>query len=365
MNRKILHLITSLEGGGTENFLYQILTHSPNGFDHQVLYLKKNGVIGERLRRHEVSVRPAGSLPALYKTLRQEKPAILHTCLYSAHIIGRCLGRLARVPAIITSQRSIDIWQKPWQTVVDQWTLPFSNAVIVNSQAAQHIIEKRRGNGDRPEIFQIPNGVDASRFKSIDRSTARQRYGLPSDALVGGTLMRLHSEKGSDLIPDFAARLLPVFPKLHFLIGGVGPLERSIKDQIAASTYADRIHFIGWEDETPTFLAASDFFWSLSREESFPQTLVEASATGLPWVAPETGGVSELLAAGAAGKTYPRLDIPAAAEQTTLLLNDLPRRSDEARRAAPALREHFSLERMIRQVYDVFNTVSGTPRGSA
>src|SRR5205814_568047 len=53
--KKIRHLITSLEGGGTENFLYQILAHSPTGYDHEVLYLKKDGVIGDRIRRHQIT----------------------------------------------------------------------------------------------------------------------------------------------------------------------------------------------------------------------------------------------------------------------------------------------------------------------
>jgi len=352
--KRIVHLITSLEGGGTENFLYQILAHSPAGYDHQVLYLKKDGVIGERLRRRQITVRPAGTLLRLFKTLRKESPHLLHTCLYSAHQVGRCLGRLARVPTVITSQRSIDIWQKPWQRLLDRWTLPLCHAVIVNSNAAARVIEQRRNGRPRPAVFEIPNGVDNTLFKPIDRNTARSRYGLSSDAMVGGSLMRLHGEKGADFIPEYASRLLAEFPKLHLLIGGVGPLEKSIKEQIDKTTYSGRIHFVGWVDDAPEFLSACDFFWSLSREESFPQTLVEASTMGLPWVAPETGGVPELLQAGAVGRVFQRLDIPGAARQVALLINELTSLKTEANRAVPKIQANYSLSKMVARVYEVF-----------
>jgi glycosyltransferase involved in cell wall biosynthesis len=353
--KKILHLITSLQGGGTENFLSQILIHSPAGYDHQVLYLKKDGVIGDRLRQHNIPVKPVESLFTLYRTLRNETPALLHTCLYSAHLVGRLLGYASGVPAVITSQRSIDIWQKPWQTLLDRWTLPFSDAVIVNSHAAAQVIGKRRGSRVRPEIIEIPNSVDFDRFKPTDRTAARRRYHLPEDAVVGGTLMRLHREKGSDFIPDFARRLLSDIPYLHLVIGGVGPLESTLKKALNGTAYETRVHFTGWVDNTVEFLSACDFFWSLSREESFPQTLVEASALGLPWIAPDTGGVAELLFKGSVGQIYPRLDIPAAVHGTKELLEDLPERVQKARQSRELLQAHYSLPKMIRDVYAIFD----------
>jgi glycosyltransferase involved in cell wall biosynthesis len=351
---KIVHLITSLEGGGTENFLYQILAHSPAGYEHQVLYLKKDGVIGDRLRQKQIPVRASGGLVSLFQTLQREKPDLLHTCLYSAHILGRCLGRLAGVPAIVTSQRAIDIWQQPWQRWLDTWTLPLSSAVIVNSKAAGQLIEARKGRRTTPEIIRIPNAVDTDRFKPRDPAMARARYELPLDALVGGSLLRLHPEKGADFIPHFAALVMPAHPRLHLLIGGVGPLSPVIQAQLASTDYRDRIHFVGWEDDTPAFLSACDFFWSLSREESYPQTLVEATVMGLPWVAPDTGGVTELLSLGSVGKTYTRLDIADAARQTAYLLRELPGQANTARRAAISIIPHVNLPRMISQIYAVF-----------
>ncbi len=350
---KILHLITSLEGGGTENFLHQIVTHSPPGYVHTVLYLKKEGVIGERLRRAGIDVRPAGSLLALPALISREKPRLLHTCLYSAHIVGRWLGRFTHTP-VVTSQRAIDLWQKPWQTWLDTQTLPLSSAVIVNSHKAARVIEQRRKDRLLPDIFEVPNGVDVTLFQPKHKTEARQRYGIPQEAIVGGTLMRLHPEKGADFIPRFAEPLLKAFPQLHLLVGGTGQLARSLRDQMTGKTGAERLHWVGWQDDTPTFLSACDFFWSLSREESFPQTLVEASIMGLPWVAPDVGSVSDLIQAGAAGTLYPRLNIANAIEKTSNLLAQLPDTQKKALQAIPALAQHYSLKKMVEKTYAVF-----------
>jgi glycosyltransferase involved in cell wall biosynthesis len=356
--KKVNHLITSLEGGGTENFLYQILAHSPAGYEHQVFYLKKDGVIGERIRQQQIPVTKVASPFHLLKALRSDPAAILHTCLYSAHILGRYLGRLAGTKAIINSQRSIDIWQKPWQTWLDKRSLPLAHSVIVNSDAARQIIEQRRGKAERPQIELIPNGVDTTRFQPTDKTAARQHYKLPPDAIVGGSLMRLHREKGADLIPAYAAELLPKNPQLHLLVGGVGPLEGSLKQALAGMPYADRVHLTGWEDQTPEFLTACDFFWSLSREESFPQTLVEASVIGLPLVAPDVGGVAEIIQNGAIGRLFPRLEIAAAASQTTGVLAQIESLKQAASNAAPQLRSHYAIKTMIDRVYAVFATHS-------
>lgn len=351
---KILHLITSLEGGGTENFLFQILKHSPSGFAHRVVYLKKDGVIGERIRRIEVPVERAGNLFSVSSVVSREKPRLIHTCLYSAHIVGRGVGRWTHTP-VVTSQRAIDYWQKPWQTWLDTKTLPLSNAVLVNSAKAARLIQQRRSGRLHPEIFEIPNGVDTTLFRFQDRTKARQRYNIPDQAILGGTLMRLHPEKGADFIPRFVAPLLNAHPQLHVLIGGVGILESDLKNQLNPTKGAERVHWIGWEEDTPNFLSACDFFWSLSREESFPQSLVEASIMGLPWIAPDVGSVPDLIRAGAQGILYPRLNISAAVEKTSTQL--IPQLSDlkaKAGQAIPALAHHYSLEKMVEKTYAVF-----------
>src|SRR5689334_2713386 len=135
--RKIIHLITSLGGGGTENFLFQILSRSPSAYTHKVFFFGHDGVNGDRIRRLGVPVEKVSLPLELYRKLKVERPAVLHTCLYWGHQVGRVVGHWAKIPLILSSHQSIDVWQSPWHGWIDRWTLPWCDVVDTNSEAAQ------------------------------------------------------------------------------------------------------------------------------------------------------------------------------------------------------------------------------------
>ncbi|HVO32609.1 MAG TPA: glycosyltransferase, partial [Elusimicrobiota bacterium] len=234
-------MITSLEGGGTENFLYQVLQRSPRDYRHRVLFLKKDGVNGNRIRGLGIPVEGALGVAGVWSALRRDRPAILHTCLYQGNQWGRLLGHRAGVPAVLSSQRAMDHWQKPWHRWLDHWTLPLCDAVLVNSLAVETLIQRRRGSRPKPLVVPIYNGVDPERLVAQDRWIARQKYGIRMDALIAGSLLRLHREKGADRIPAFAESLLTARPDMHFLIGGTGPLEAELKRQTANKPWSGRL----------------------------------------------------------------------------------------------------------------------------
>jgi glycosyltransferase involved in cell wall biosynthesis len=356
---RLFHLITSLRGGGTENFLYQLLKGSPARFDHRVFYVGQNGVIGERIRRLGVPVEKINPL-SFYERLKQERPDLLHTCLHWAHQVGRITGRLAKVPFILSSHRSIDVWQKPWHRIGDRWTLPMCDAVVVNSEAARVVIEQRlSGAAKRPRLYRIENGIDLETFRATDRLEARRALGLPPEAVVGGTLMRLHPEKGAEKIPAFAQSVLSQYPDLHLAIGGNGPLEQSLKKQ--TREWGDRLRWLGWQEKSAQFLSALDFVWLLSREESFPQVLLEASGLGVPWIAPDVGGVRELLNAGACGILFSPNTIDEAAGAARTIINELQVWAAKGRGAAPRVQERYDLKNMIRSFYRIVESRGQQP----
>lgn len=354
MAKTAAHLITSLEGGGTEHYLWQLITNSPPGWTHRVFFLKKDGVMGRRLRERGVPVERAGNPGTLFSRLKWLRPDVLHTCLFRAHQMGRLIGRLAGVPWIVSSQQAIDTWQRPWHRWMDALTLRFADAVIVNSQAAERLAASRLGSRKRPALALIENGLDPFPAALPSPSSARQALGLPAQALIGAALMRLHPEKGADRIPDFAERALSRRPDLHLIVGGVGPLEKGLRRAARDRPWSSRLHWMGWQENPYSFLAAADFFWSLSREESFPQALLEAAAAGLPWIAPEVGGVPELQKNGGVGLLFKAGDIQEAADRAAELLENWTAFSSRARQAAAPLRARYSVERMVQRTFKIF-----------
>ena len=241
---------------------------------------------------------------------------------------------------------------KPWHRWIDRWTLGTCDYALVNSNAALKLVETQRGARPRPAIIKIHNGLDTNQFVRQDRWKARQAYKLPLDAVVGGSLLRLHREKGADRIPKFAAQVLTSRADLHLIFGGTGPLAKPLQKAIEGKPWANRLHWVEWEENTPRFLSAIDFFWSLSREESFPQSLLEASGLGVPWIAPQVGGTAELLETGTGGLIYSTTNPLGAVHSCYELLRLLNEMKQKSERAAPTLRSRYSLTKMTDSFYD-------------
>src|SRR5262245_45573629 len=112
---KIMHLITTLDTGGTEMQLAKLLARTDRArFEHCVASLTNVGPVGEMIRDQGIPVYSLGmrrsvpSLSGLWKLLRlirHEQPRILQTWLYHADLLGLLVGKLARVPALAWNLR--------------------------------------------------------------------------------------------------------------------------------------------------------------------------------------------------------------------------------------------------------------------
>ena len=80
----------------------------------------------------------------LRSLLKELKPDVLHTYLLHANILGRIIGRLAGVPAIIGSERTIGQARR-WGRLATKLTNPLTDAVEVNSEIGSKAITRDLG----------------------------------------------------------------------------------------------------------------------------------------------------------------------------------------------------------------------------
>ncbi len=130
---------------------------------------------------------------------------------------------------------------------------------------------------------------------------------------------------------------------------GTGPDQPAVHARAAALGVGERCNFAGQVDDVPARLAASHVLLLPTDSEGAPLSLVEAMAAGCPVVAHEVGGVSEVVAGGAAGVLVPSLSPTEWEAAVRELLLDPGRRARlrEAGRAAAAGR---TLARTVERV---------------
>jgi len=168
----------------------------------------------------------------------------------------------------------------------------------------------------------VGNGIDIKRFHPVDRTAARQKYGLPMDAKILVSVGALVERKGMHRVIEVMPALLKRHPDLHYLIvGGASPEgdNRTELDALVARLGLDEhVHFLGPmpPDELKWPLSASDVFVLATRNEGWANVFLEAMACGLPVISTDVGGNAEVVCRDELGSIVPFGD--AAALQQAL-----------------------------------------------
>ncbi|MGW3205148.1 glycosyltransferase family 4 protein [Streptomyces sp. NPDC001135] len=159
-------------------------------------------------------------------------------------------------------------------------------------------------------MVQLPPGVDEKTFHpGSGGDEIRARLGL-TDRPVVVCVSRLVPRKGQDTLIRAMPRILAAEPDTVLLIVGGGPYERDLRRMAAETGVGGSVRFTGavpWS-ELPAHYGAGDVFAMPCRTrrggldvEGLGIVYLEASATGLPVVAGDSGGAPDAVLDGETG----------------------------------------------------------------
>jgi rhamnosyl/mannosyltransferase len=212
----------------------------------------------------------------------------------------------------------------------------------------------------RERVHVVPYGIDAARFVPdaavLARATVlRAAYG-PRPLVFA--LGRHVGYKGFDVLIDAVAK-----SGAQLVLGGDGPLTPSLRDRVANSGAASRLHVIGEipESDLVAWHHASDMFClsSVAPAEAFGLVQAEAMACGRPVINTALGnGVNEVSPDGVSGLTVPVGDVDALATAIDTLGADpvLRRRLGEAGRER--VKTRYSIPAMVDGTLAVYRHVA-------
>jgi glycosyltransferase involved in cell wall biosynthesis len=118
-------------------------------------------------------------------------------------------------------------------------------------------------------------------------------------------------------------------------------------------------HYHGYTTDPVEAIRSSDVMVSASCEESFGMNILEAMALGVPVVAPEVGGIRDILINGQTGFFYPLGDIEACAAKIEQLLFDENLRKNFSAQGIKRARECFSPERIAEMTVQAYRQIAG------
>ncbi|HEX6988860.1 MAG TPA: glycosyltransferase family 4 protein [Bacillota bacterium] len=172
------------------------------------------------------------------------------------------------------------------------------------------------------------------RPRPLSPADARRALGLPRHWRVAGSIGRLVSDKGTDLLLRAWARLPPDL-RAHWRLAvvGDGPERRRLTRLAAGLGVGDSVLWLGEVPGAGALVAAFDVYVQPSRREGLGLAALEAAAAGVPAVLSRGGGLAEL--ARLAPAAVPPGDVPALAASLGRLLGMTP---EERRGAGAAFR---------------------------
>jgi len=374
---RVLHVITRLTlGGSSENTVASIVGLARAGYDCAlaVSFRESEAAVLDDARRRGVRLLdvPAlgrevallsdlAALRQLWRILRAERPAIVHTHTSKAGFIGRLAARIARVPAVIHQPHGHIFYGyygprlTAFYAALERRAAMWSDRIITLTDRG---IEEHLGRsiGRREQFVTVPSGVDVDRLRAAapPRAEARRRLGLPPDAFIVVALGRFVPIKGFDLLVEALPAVVAGVGSARLLLIGDGPERAALEARAAALGVAGRLHVTGAMTDVTGYLAAADVVAVPSRNEGMGRVLVEAMALGIPVVGAAVGGIPAVIVDGECGRLVPPDDPPALATALVDLGRDGALRGKlggAARRRAEAF-STAEAEAKMRAVYD-------------
>jgi glycosyltransferase involved in cell wall biosynthesis len=253
---------------------------------HLFLYRKTAGCDDLPNVRFVARERPSSPLAAvrfvgrLFSQIREVRPDVVLTFQHYGNIVAAPVARILGVPRIIANHVSAPATINGPARLADRLIGLSGNydAITVNSRETLRDYQSYPHRYTR-RIVHIPHGF-AQRVSTLDKTAARQRFGLPEDVPLMGTVARLHPLKRIDL----AIATLHRLPRMHLAIAGQGPDLERLRTIVREQDLNERVHFCGEMNgaDVGDFLAGLDVFVFPSRAETFGLAAVEAAQAGVP-----------------------------------------------------------------------------------
>jgi L-malate glycosyltransferase len=359
---RLTHLIVDLQIGGAENGVVNVVNRLDERLFNTSVYVFKTGCALESRLRKDVRLvhvpKREGNDPMavvrLALLLRRDRPHIVHTHTWSTLVEGVLAAKIAGVPIIVHGEHGT--LRKQWRAQIYTQRIFWGCADIVlavSESLKQRLVKEVGFPAER--IIPIQNGVDTDRFRpNGERAAQRKALGWPASGFIVGSVGRLVPVKNHVTLLRAAARVASQVPQLTLALVGDGPLDGELKTLADQLGIADRVSFLGYRDDVPNLLNAMDILVLPSLREGMPNAVLEAMACGLPVIASNVGGASEILRDGENGL----LICPTDVEQLSHHLYQLALSPERCRAMGAAGRRYverdFKMEYMVNKYTNLY-----------
>lgn len=359
---RILYLITRAEHGGAQSHLELLAAEAARRGDVMVAIgeegpfrtrLESLGVetlLLKHLRHHPHAWHDAAGVAEISQLIRRYDPDLVHAHSSKAGLLGRCAAAMQQVPSIYTAHgfafvEGRSVCQRMLAFAGEWLAGRLGDFTIAVSKSECRLGRKFGVTRPGRNLF-IYNGVRETGLRACAES------GLPVIAMVA----RFAYPKQQTLLIRAFSR---VAGNARLWLIGDGPALHSAQAEARRSSAAQKITFWGDRDDVPELLARSQVGALISAHEGFGLSLIEAMSVGLPVLASDCGGMSEIVRPGRSGLLVPPHDEVALTKALDELIANPLRRKRMGERGLADYHARFTADDMVQQTFRVYESVLG------
>lgn len=354
---KVLHVITNLEVGGAEKLLVDLL---PRIADTSVvvelaIFVSTDTPFYRALKASGIKIYEFSHQGSVYNIVNLIKLArlaskydVIHTHNTAPQLFGAITSIIKRVKWVSTEHTTTNNHRVWWFLPIEKWMYNRYDHVICISEAVRqnmHIVA-----GSKVASSVIYNGIDTQKYSqalAVDKSKISSAHNHKVLIMVG----RMSYQKDQATI---IRAITEVRHDVELWLVGDGEKEKELKVLTQELGLEDKVRFLGRRTDIPELLKAADIAIQSSHIEGFGLAAVEAMAAGLPVIASNIPGLSQVV--NGAGLLFQHENY----QELSMIINSLLDNNDKYEQAAKAsvLRaSKYDIETMAQKYIDVYKQI--------
>jgi glycosyltransferase involved in cell wall biosynthesis len=280
----------------------------------------------------------------------------MHSTTYRGQFVALAVARLAGVRRIyitehLAPENSLPFFKKLSRNLFSRMVDGIVCVSAKNYQARlTHIYTPKE------KTIVVNNGVDLDDFTPIPEQTLvelREKYQIPADGLIVGTVVRFEPEKGLNYLIDAAVEIKKTVPNAYFLMVGDGSLREDLKSQVERLGLSDCFRFTGFQSDPRPYLGLMDAFVLPVPVGSMSIGLLEAMAMQKAIVI-TFGGPGEAVVDGESGFWAEPRNSASIAQKVICILQDSGLRKRLGESARERVATEFSAQRVAKVLAELY-----------
>lgn len=313
------------------------------------------------------------SIWKLYKLMKKERYDIVHVHTPIAALLGRIAAKLAGVKNVIYTAHGFyfhdEMSKKQYKLFfnIEKYAARWMTQWLLLQSKEDYELALAHSFKSKNRTIHLSNGVDIwNKFKSnlIPKSEVelfKKEISLDDNDFVFTFIGRLVKEKGVFELVEAFKTVVSKHPHAKLvLVGGLLDSERDTESykRLMDDLNHPNIRYVGFRDDIPVIMKASDTFVLPSYREGLPRSIIEAMALEKPIIATNIRGCREEVFPGENGFLVEKESVIELEQAMISLLENPELVVRYGNKSREIVEELFDEEKVLQKQIDLFEKLT-------